>query len=152
MQLTKNFSLAEFEYSETAARYAYDNTIPRELYPNLARLAEALQHFRDLVGKPVVLSSGYRSLATNEKVGGSKTSAHMKALAADLRVVGMTTTELFAWIRENRDALPRFDQVIDEFGRWVHIGLADDGKQPRRQFLLARTINPQGRVGYTEVA
>lgn len=36
--------------------------------------------------------------------------------------------------------------AINEFGRWVHIGLAADGVKPRRQVLTARKVG--GRTTY----
>jgi hypothetical protein len=41
------------------------------------------------------------------------------------------------WIR-NRGFV--VDQVIEEFGRWVHIGIAKVGATPRQQFLVAKKV------------
>ena len=58
----------------------------------------------------------------NDAIGGSKTSAHMRGDAADLKVINQTPYETAELIVELR--LP-FDQVIHEFGCWVHIGVSD---------------------------
>ena len=43
-----------------------------------------LESVRNELGKPVVITSGYRTLAHNEKVGGKPNSSHLKGLAADV--------------------------------------------------------------------
>ena len=48
-------------------------------------LVSRLDHLRDLWGAPLVVASGFRSLAHNDAVGGVKDSAHLRGLAADLK-------------------------------------------------------------------
>lgn len=142
-QLTKNFTLEELQASETARTHGIDNKIPKELMPNAQRLAEFLQQLRDTLDAPIMISSGYRCRELNRIVGGSGTSAHEKALAADIRVKGYTPEQLFQKIRSlSLD----YDQVIQEFDRWVHVGLAD---KPRKQDLRATTQN--GKTVYNLV-
>lgn len=144
MQLTKNISLIELVRSQTASERRIDNTPPESLMPNLQRLAEFLQDLRDKVGKPVLISSGYRSLALNKALGeASPTSVHMQGLAADISVRGMTTEELFQFIIKS-DLV--YDQVIQEYSRWIHIGLS--AGKPRMQKVRA-TRNSAGRTVYT---
>lgn len=57
-------------------------------------LVERLQQIRDHFGTAVNINSGYRCEAHNAKVGGSKTSHHMKGMAADIRVVGVKPAEV----------------------------------------------------------
>lgn len=45
-----------------------------------------LQALRDLLGKPLILTSAYRSLEHNRKVGGAKGSKHMDGIAFDVRM------------------------------------------------------------------
>lgn len=146
MQLTQNFKLVEFERSETARAQGLDNSVPKALLPNIQRLAEFLQALRDSLGvKRIDISSGYRGDVLNRMVGGVSSSAHSQGLAADISVPGMTTEELFQAII----ALdPEYDQIIQEFGRWIHIGLST-GK-PRKQKLRA-TKNSANKTVYTPV-
>lgn len=143
MKLTDNFSLSEFEASDTAARLGIDNSIPKELMQNIVDLAIWLQMLRNRLtkhlGKPVsiIVSSGYRCPKLNKAIGGSATSSHMSALAADIKVPGVSVDSLFELIRELMWDMPA-DQVIHEFGRWVHVGLAKAKSRPRNQFLYAR--------------
>lgn len=143
MKLTDNFSLSEFEASDTAARLGIDNSIPKELMQNVVDLATWLQILRNRLtkhlGKPVsiIVSSGYRCPKLNKAIGGSATSSHMSALAVDIKVPGVSVDSLFELIRELMWDMPA-DQVIHEFGRWVHVGLAKAKSRPRNQFLYAR--------------
>lgn len=57
--------------------------LPIEFEDNLNALLIALNKFRKVYGKPMVVTSGYRSAEHNEKVGGSSHSAHLFARAAD---------------------------------------------------------------------
>lgn len=145
-QLTANFRLSEFERSDTAVQNKIDNSVPTALLPNIKRLAEFLQELRDRLNfKRIDISSGYRGEALNKMVGGVTTSSHSQALAADISVPGMTVEELFQAIC---DSGMEFDQVIQEFGRWVHVGLST-GK-PRKQKLRA-TKNSANKTVYTIV-
>lgn len=45
-----------------------------------------LQGLRNTLGKPLVLTSAYRSAAHNKRVGGAKNSEHMKGTAFDVRM------------------------------------------------------------------
>ena len=134
MRLTKNFSLEEMVRSETAARLGINNepgTIPME---NMKRLAEAiLQPLRDAYGKPIIVSSGYRSPALNKAVGGVPNSQHQYGQAADIQAPrkcpkgedGKTwdykreNRRLFELIQELR--LP-YQQLINENGySWIQV-------------------------------
>ena len=43
-----------------------------------------LEKLREFVGQPLVITSGFRTLAHNEKIGGTKNSAHLRGLAVDI--------------------------------------------------------------------
>ena len=123
MKLSKNFSLAEFLRSQTAARHGIDMTPPEDVVENIQRLVTTgLQPLRDIVGAGIYISSGYRPLELNTRIGGSKTSAHIRGAAADFSVTGMDSFDVCVLIVEHE--LP-FDQIINEFGQWSHWGLAD---------------------------
>jgi uncharacterized protein YcbK (DUF882 family) len=70
--------------SQTAARMGIDNTPTPEILKNLRIMAAKLEEIRSLLGVPVLVSSGYRCPALNKAVGGSKGSAHLLGLAADI--------------------------------------------------------------------
>jgi uncharacterized protein YcbK (DUF882 family) len=93
MQLTKNFQLSEFS--------CHDGTpVPSGLIGNVQLLANNLQVLRDDIGRGVTILSGYRTPSWNKKVGGKPQSFHMKAMAGDLTVKGMTPRQLHARIEK----------------------------------------------------
>lgn len=146
MRLSKNFTLDEFLISQTAERHGIDMTPPPHVIDNLQRLVGSiLQPLRDETGHPIVISSGYRPEELNDKIGGSPTSAHVYGCASDLRIVGYTPLETCELIREMD--LP-YDQVIHEFGRWVHVGIKPIGQEIRRQELTAFR-DTYGQTRYT---
>ena len=55
---------------------------------------DRLEEVRQRIGKPLYLNSAYRSAAHNKAVGGSPTSQHLKGKAFDVRLQGITRTEL----------------------------------------------------------
>lgn len=134
MNLSTHFTLEELTFSETAARQNIDNTPPPQVIANLRRVATVLEQVRSIVNRPIMISSGYRSPVVNNAVGGSNNSAHMTGLAADIRAAGMTPRELAEAIKHNA---VKFDQLILEFDRWVHVGLA--AGIPRNQVLTIRS-------------
>ena len=146
MQIRPNFHLSEFEASQTAARRGLDNAVPLNLYGNLERLAQLLEHIRAALGKPITLTSGYRSPALNRLVGGSKTSAHTDARAADIICPAYGTPRQIARHLAGLDL--NFDQIIEE-GTWLHVAVAKADATPRRQILTAR-FDATGRATYTQ--
>lgn len=133
MNLSDHFTLDELTFSQTAARLGLDNTPSDEVVQALTRTAHGLEMVRAYLQAPVLVSSGYRSPLVNRAVGGSPNSQHIKGEAADFTAPGFGQPEMIvrAILRSTRP-IP-FDQVIVEFGRWVHISFS---KTPRRQALV----------------
>ncbi len=129
-RLSRHFSLAELCRSETAQAEGIDNTPPAELLPNLRRLALGLDEVHELLGQPLDISSGYRCPALNRRVGGVPASQHTLGLAADFcaPAFGEPIGVAVAICRSP----VVFDQLILEFGRWVHLSFAP---VPRRRTL-----------------
>lgn len=141
MQLTAHFELEELEHSDTAMRRGIDNRCPELLRPALLLLCQrTLEPAREALG-PIRVTSGYRSLELNELVGGAEGSQHTKAEAADLVPVGVSLRKAFEWFRQNAE----FDQLIWEFGRWIHVSNTNR-YQPRREVLEAASVH--GRAKY----
>ena len=142
MKLTPNFTLQEMTISQTAIRRGINNTPASEIVFNLGRLAHQLEVIRLIVGKPIQVTSGFRSYYLNQAIGGSKTSDHMKGRAADFIVDGMTPAEV---IEAVKDFVPH-KQLIEEFGRWVHFSIPENYGG---EVLLATKQN--GKVTYERV-
>lgn len=132
------------------------NVAPDVARRNLRRLCYVvLDPLRRIVG-PIRVNSGYRSLAVNTRIGGSRTSAHMRGLAADIvAVVPTWTARTVATLLAASpvDMIP-FDQVILYASGFVHVGLTE--RNPRRQVLFSengafREWNPDGAEDFAEL-
>ena len=144
MILSKNLSLVEVTKSATAIKHGIANEPTPEHLQSLKDIAEnVFQPIRDHFSMPIAVSSGYRSNALNELIGGSKRSQHSKGQALDLDADvygGVTNREIFIYIKENLD----YDQLIYEFGTdeepaWVHVSYKSQGN--RREVLKAYKDN-----------
>lgn len=136
VQLSPHFWLSEFTASQIATRLVIDNTPPPQVVFNLTRLAALLERVREVCGgRPIVISSGYRSLMLNSAVGGAAASAHMAGLAADIVVPGFPLAALCRSIAAS-PAMDEVDQLIHE-GTWAHLAIAAAGTRARRQTLTA---------------
>jgi hypothetical protein len=140
-QITNDFYLDEFERSQTATRHSINNSvkIAGHVYGNICRLcSDVLQPVRDHIGAVINVSSGYRSLKLNRRVGGVDTSQHVSGLAADINAVGKTPMELAREIVHlQATGKVQFDQLILEFGQWVHISTPGRWIDPRGEILTA---------------
>ena len=130
MKISKNFTLQEFLVTNTGL----NNQLTSEALTNIEYLVQKLlQPLRDMYGKPIRITSGYRSVEVNKAVGGSPTSQHTKGQAVD--IVADDNKVLFDLIKSNFE----FDQLIWEYGTdkqpsWVHVSIKKTGnrKQVRR--------------------
>lgn len=77
-QITKHFRLSEFVNTLDGNRIA----INERFFP----FVNMLEEFRRWYGRPMVITSGYRTPIFNAKVGGDPRSLHLLALAADFRL------------------------------------------------------------------
>lgn len=80
-------------------------------------LVSILDILRNQVGKPVYITSGYRTPTRNNKVGGAKYSYHMRGMAADIRIEGMTAKE----IANKLNKIIPFGCGIIVYASWVHV-------------------------------
>ena len=130
MNLSPHFTLAELTYTD---HRQFDNTPSQVVISNLQRLAQFLEIVKaTLGGKPVIITSGYRSKAVNDAVGSKDTSQHRLGCAADFRVPGMTPDAVVRALLN----LP-YDQIIREFDSWTHISIPNvAGTAPRKSKLI----------------
>lgn len=83
--------------------------IPEGLEKNLEKLLSALNKLREVWGKPMIISSGYRDPSHNARVGGAKKSNHMLCLAADVLDMDDSLDE---WCLERLE-------LLEEIGLWL---------------------------------
>ena len=114
MNLTEHFTLAELTLSEYAIRHCINNQpTDADVLENLHTLADGLERVRQVLRLPIYVTSGYRSPKTNSGVNGSRTSAHMRGLAADIVLPGMNARDVCLKI-QGAAAFIGFDQCIYE--------------------------------------
>lgn len=83
IHLSPHFTVKEFACSDGSDEIRID-----------PKLVDYLEKIRAHFGKPVRITSGYRSPAYNAKVGGVKNSYHMKGMAADIVIDGVKSKEV----------------------------------------------------------
>lgn len=131
MNLSPHFYLDEFVNSQTAARQGIDNNPTTSILLRLQRTALGMELVRNLLGAPIIISSGYRSPALNKAVGGAANSQHMTGEAVDFTCPGFGSPAQI--VEAIKGSSVPYDQAIIEFSRWVHISFADKN---RRQTLV----------------
>jgi zinc D-Ala-D-Ala carboxypeptidase len=155
MKLTRSFTLSELtatNHRELADRNHQVAANSPDLLANLISVASLLlQPIRDHYDSPLVVNSGFRGPELNAAIGGSKSSQHMKAEAADFWVPGQDLTEIFDWIRLE-SGIP-YGQLICEGVKadkptWIHISLGYPWR-PKTKSGVAMTWSKAG--GYTVV-
>jgi hypothetical protein len=125
MQLSEHFTLEEATHSDTAIRQGIDNQPSTVQLENMKVAAKNLELVRATTG-PLNINSWLRLPAVNVAVGGSKVSSHMDGWAIDVSSSKMTPYQL---CQEVKKAGIKFDQMIHEFGRWMHISFAPEMRQ-----------------------
>lgn len=143
MILSKHVTIEEFERSETAIKYGIPNKMGfTEKDAAILLCEKVFEPIRDHIKRPINISSGFRSLRVNSRIGGAVSSQHVKGEAMD---VDLHDKELFDWIIEN----VVFDQMIAEFpingkASWFHISYKKG--RNRKQALIA--IKKNGKTSY----
>lgn len=132
MRLSPHFDLSEFTRSDTARRLKIDNVPNLQEIENLTNLCiHVLEPARQKTDAQIYVTSGFRSPALNNAVGGVPTSQHCKGLAADLRVyTQFYTDDLVSALKETD-----FDQLIFEKSdarKWIHVSWSQN---PRHQII-----------------
>lgn len=144
-RIGRYFWLSELLFSDKAVRLGLDNKPGGEELNNLRNvLAPGLERIRSFLGVPVFITSGYRSRAVNEAVGGSIASQHLRGEAADFVAPEAGTPKSIALRIAQHQQEVKFDQLIYE-GTWVHVSFT--AGKPRGQVLTAHFND--GRVSYT---
>lgn len=86
---TAHFRLSEF-------RCHNGTEVPAEYYGNADKLMNLLEEIRKACGnRPITIMSGYRPPEYNKKVGGASKSQHLFAAAADIKVSGLTASQVY---------------------------------------------------------
>lgn len=116
---TANFSIEELEFCDR---------VPDALLDNAKALLESLQALRDHVRLPIriIPGGGFRSEATNAKVGGAKASKHMLCQASDIRITGLSPHEIASTIEQLIDAGKMKQGGLGIYSNFVHYDIRGD--------------------------
>ena len=88
---------------------------------NMLLLLEKINDIRDVYGKPLVISSGYRPGLYNKAAGGEFKSCHLTCEAIDIADVDRKFT---AWCLANQPVLVKLGLYMEDPGKattWVHL-------------------------------
>jgi hypothetical protein len=123
MNLSEHFTLAEATVSQTAARMGIDNTPDAAMIDALRHTAQFMEHIRDVLGKPIVVTSWYRCQALEAVIAPGKRAAghHTLGAAVDFICPGYGSPIEIASRLSTMMAALAIGQLIYEFGAWVHI-------------------------------
>lgn len=127
-KLTEHFTLDEMLRSSCAQKKGIINTPGTENYYkvlfNLCRLCSILlEPIRTLLGKPIIINSGFRNAEVNKAVGGVHNSRHLSGCAADISLKNISKSDiqkLKAWSAMHPDV--REFIVRDSY---IHIAISD---------------------------
>ena len=106
---------------------------------------DVLEPLRNHYKSYVEIHSGFRCKKLNKAVGGSGRSQHRFGQAADIKIPPNTIQEIFEWVI--LDSNLAWDQIIWEFGRWIHISHKRVGMNRHRNTLAIK--NSEGKTIYT---
>lgn len=112
-RLAPDFKVREFRCKDGTDTVMVDET-----------LTVVLQCIREHFGKPVTITSGYRTAAHNAAVGGTKSSQHLLGRAADIRVQGVSVEEVAAYaesLMPDWGGVGRYPVKAGRATGWVHV-------------------------------
>lgn len=115
-----NFTLSELIKSDTATKCGINN-MPKDMVvlDNLLLLIiNVLQPLRNYINKPIIITSGYRCVELNKKVGGVSNSQHATGQACDFIIRGMSIEQIIDTVKKSGI---KYDQCINEYNQWCHI-------------------------------
>lgn len=117
----------------TLAELGRTNDLPKEHLDNLIKLHDKINKLRDAYGKPLRVTSGYRSLEKHLAIYAAKgitdqkkipmQSRHLSGLAVDLVPVKEPVSDLQKFIKNNIALMQEIGLWFEDFSKtptWVH--------------------------------
>lgn len=148
--VSKHFSWAELTRTGSTELQAINRQEAEQYRAALTALAMTiLEPIRAKFG-PIKINSAFRGASVNAKVGGSKTSQHLKGEAADIVAPSVTVEELHRWI-VTESGLPYGQCILEKTAparpySWVHVSL---GAPWRSDKLCRQALVYDGAGHYT---
>ncbi len=129
-----NFKISELIHSDKAIENSINNMPDiNSLDCMLDLIYYCLQPIREKLNKPMIITSGYRCPSVNKLVRGKVNSQHLKGQAADFIVKGMTPKQIISFICASKI---EYDQLINEYDKWVHISFVKGGNRKQPPFKI----------------
>lgn len=127
VNLSPHFTLREATYSATGQ----DRKIPNDPSPlqleTMKFTALRMEAVRQLLGgRPLYITSWFRSFALNKAINGAQSSQHSKGEAVDFKCPGFGTPLQICRILVANKTIIKYDQLILE-PTWVHISFREHG-------------------------
>lgn len=123
-KLSPHFTLEELINTSYIGFKTAQNVGVKEYLDNLYVLCNyILEPIREYYGKPITITSGFRSKELNEKVKGNINSDHCRGLAADFIIKGKKVDDIFKDIQKSKINIC-YRQAIKEVingTEWLHI-------------------------------
>lgn len=128
MQLTPHFSLSELTVTSHKKYQELNLSDAKANIGKMYFLAGFCEAIREIIGRPMIISSGYRCPELNKAVGGTLFSQHQLAEAVDFTCKSLQPKTIFNIIKKSG---LKFGQMIleqnkDGSKKWVHISIGSD--------------------------
>lgn len=153
----KYFKISEFAVSRSFPKLVEVPEAGTTIYNNIVNLIEnLLDPVREKLGKPIIVTSGWRPPKLNSAVGGSPTSNHLYGCAADI-YTGNNSTDNVKIAKAVLELQIEFDEVIcegaifNEYGelvscKWIHVALRQTNN--RKKFIFTSDMKNYYRLKY----
>ena len=152
----RHFKLKHLIYSNTAKNNSINNFPGVDNSPSQTEVVENLRSLMEIVVDPIVdiypdliITSGYRCITLNSRLGGSSTSQHVFGQAVDIQIPGLSTADVYNYIYYQ---VTGWDQLIWEYperggSSWVHVSYSSRNR--RKTTLASRSSTYHNLYGGT---
>ena len=124
MQLTPHFALEELAGTSVAKYKKQNLDKAQDQIGKMYMLAGFAERVREIVGYPLIITSGFRCKALNTYLGGALVSQHLLCEAIDIVCNKMTVKGMYNKIKASD---LKYDQMIIETNKsgseWLHISI-----------------------------
>lgn len=113
--LTEHFTFKE---------YAKNQTGTVKLTAEAILHAQCLEEFRKWLDRPMKINAWYRTVAYNKKVGGNAKSSHLRGVATDWGMPGLSEKEFIRYAKKWKEICEAHD-IVGEAGLYtwgMHMG------------------------------
>ena len=124
LKLSENFKVKEFACKDNSDKVLIDTD-----------LIDKLQRLRDYLGKPITITSGYRTDSYNKQCGGADNSYHLKGQAVDIYCSGVKPIVIALWAEFN--GLGGIGVYLNRSQEFVHL----DTRQQKYMWINKNGIN-----------